>query len=386
MHILYILDFYKPNIWWIEVLLDEIIQFFWKENKISVITWNFSWNLPEIEKIWNITIYRIKAKNLILYTFFAYKFWKKIIKDVDIIHANNFYSAIVWSKLSRKYKKKSILHIHWFFGKLRNYLLDGNVFVKKLKVLKFQLLEKLNIYGNFDKYICVSKYVMDVARFYYGIWWDKLELVYNWLDYEKWKNYVDNEKVKEIREKFLLKNNFSLLFYGRVEKVKWWEKMLENLALYDKKVKLVAILHWDLEKFKNKVIDLWGEKLQDDVFILNNAEIVIHEKIFHNEIWNYIKAVDCVLFPSIVESFGYVALETSILEKSIIVTNMGAMPEIAFWKVNFFEFWNKESFLQALKNTQNGVFEQIPKKNFSIENTIKAIDKIYKNLLKKDLK
>jgi len=386
MHILYILDFYKPNIGWIEVLLDEIIQHFWKKHKVSVITWNFNWKLPKIEKIWNITIYRIKAKNIIFYTYFAYKFWKTIVQYIDIIHSNNFYSAIVWSKLSKKYNKKHILHIHWIFWNYWNYLVDWNFLIKKVKVWKFKLLERLNIYWNYDKCFCVSKYVMDVAKLYYGIKWEKLELVYNWLDYEKWLSYLDKNKIKQIKKKLKLENIFSFLFYGRVEKVKWWENLLENLAWYDKKIKFVFILHWDLDLFKNKILALNWKKIEENYFILNNVEILIQKQVKHNEIANYIKAVNCVVFPSYTESFGYVALETSILNTPIVASSMWAIPEVVFWKVNLFEFGDKKSFYQALDNTLNNKFENIPKKDFSLKNTINNIDKIYKNLLKKDLK
>ena len=382
MHILYILDFYKPNLWWIEVLLDEIIFHFGKENKVSVITWNFSADLLQKEIIWNITIYRVNAKNLISYVFQAMKLWKKVISDVDIIHANNFYSAIVGSKLAKKYNKKSVLHIHWFFWQLRNELLEWNFLVKKLKVWKFQLLEKLNIYWNFDKYICVSKYVLDVARFYYGIWWEKLELVYNWLDYKKWLSYIDENKIQQIQKKYDLEDNFSLLFYWRIEKVKWWDLLLEVLSWLDFKLKVLFIVHWDLEKFNQKILELWWEKKENKI-ILNNVELYILEKLPHSEIWNYIKSVSAVVFPSTTESFGYVALETSILNTPLIASNGWAIPEVAYWKVNFFDIKNKSSFQKAIEATKQWVYEEVPEKDFDIKTTIDKIEKVYKELVVK---
>jgi glycosyltransferase involved in cell wall biosynthesis len=45
---------------------------------------------------------------------------------------------------------------------------------------------------------------------------------------------------------------------------------------------------------------------------------------------NWIKAANVVVFPSLVESFGYVGLETSLLNVPLVASNMGAIPEIVF--------------------------------------------------------
>jgi len=382
MHILYILDFYKPNIGGIEVLLDEIINHFWKNNKVSVITWNFNWKLPEIEKKWNITIYRVKSTILQTYPFSAYKKWKEIISDVDIIHANNFYSAFVWSKLAKKYGKKAILHIHWYFWVLWFNMLEWNYFVKKLKEYKFRFLEKMWINWNFDKYLCVSKYIYDVCKFYYNVDDKKLELLYNGLDYEKWENTIDNLKVENIKKKYSLDNVFSLLFVWRIEKVKWWDVFLEVLKLLDFDTKVLFIIHWNLDKFIWKIYSLWAKKIKENEFLLNKSNIIIVWPKKHNEIWNYIKSVSWTVFSSITESFWYFGLETSILNVPIIASNNGAIPEVVFWKVNFFDIWDKNSFVKAIKNTKNWIYENIPFKNFDLKLLFSKLENIYKKVLK----
>lgn len=365
MKILYILDFYKPNKWWVEVLFEQIINHFSKKNKISVITWNYNWELNEVEQNWNITIYRIKAKNLVHFIIKAYMFSKHIIHNIDIIHTSNFYSAFVASRLAKKYKKKSILHINWFFGNYRFKMID------KKRAYKFKLLEYWNIKWHFDKYIAVSRYMYDVAYFYYGIDHKKLKTIYNGIDYKKWKENIDAKKVENIKEKYKLQDNYSLLFYGRIEKIKWIDLLLESIKDVDD-IKLLLIVHWDIESLKENIKNL---KIQDKTTIIQWQE--------HNQIWNFIKAVDAVVFPSLTESFWYVGLETSILQTPLICSNIWAIPEVVFWKVNFFEVNNKNSLIQAIEKSKKWDFKQIPYKNFDIENTLKELEKIYKELINK---
>gem|GEM_PF-3095594 len=60
MHILYILDFYKPNNGGIEILFDNIISRISKNHKVSIITFRYSDKLPKFEQInEKINIYRV---------------------------------------------------------------------------------------------------------------------------------------------------------------------------------------------------------------------------------------------------------------------------------------------------------------------------------------
>ncbi len=362
MHILYILDFYKPNKWWVEVLFEQIINHFSKKNKVSIITWNYNWKLKDTERHWNITIYRIKAKNLINFTFKAYIFTKHIIHNIDIIHTSNFYSAFTASRLSKKYKKKSILHINWFFGNYRFKMID------KLRAYKFKLLEYGNIKWHFNKYITVSKYMYDVAYFHYWIDHKKLKTIYNGIDYKKWEENINTKEVENLKEKYNLQDSYSLLFYGRIEKVKWIDLLLESIKDI-KDIKLLLIVHGHIESLKENIERFW---IKDKTIIIEWQE--------HNKIANFIKAVDTVVFPSLTESFGYVGLETSILQTPLICSDIGAIPEVVFWKVNFFKVNNKNSLIQAIERSKKWDFEQIPYKNFDIDNTLKELEKVYEEV------
>ena len=98
---------------------------------------------------------------------------------------------------------------------------------------------------------------------------------------------------------------------------------------------------------------------------------------------NYIKALNAVVFPSSMEPFGLVWLETCILSTPIIASNSWAIEEVIFWKVNLFEFWNTKNIQKAILNAYDWIYQQIPTKDFSLEKMFNKLKDIYKELLTK---
>ncbi len=357
MKILYLVDFFYPNKWWIEVLLSQIIGYFSEKNDVFVVTRRYDKTLPKQEKFWNAIIYRVDAKNIYDFYFKWYNFAKKFFKDVDLIHSNTFFSALIWNKLARKYNKRHIIHIHWFFWNLRNKIIKWN-----FRIFKFKFLEK--IISNMDaEFICVSKYVYDIMKFVYWVNDKKLHLIYNWIDSKKWLSYVEDEKIKEIRNNIAFKNEFIYLFYWRNEKVKNVDMLIEafkNAKIDNSKLILLMTDFWKNNYFKQ---------------ISNN--IFIYPWIEHYELPNRILASDVVVFPSITESFGYVWLETSLLEVPLIASDMWAIPEVVFWKLSFFNPFDMQDFIHALKDAKNWKFEYINKKTFEIKDTCEKLNNLY---------
>ncbi len=361
MGILYLTDFFYPNKWWIELLLWYLVNYFSQKNEVFVITWKYDETLPEVEKIWQTIIYRIKAKNLYDFYFKAYFFSKKLISEnkIDIIHSHSYFTHILAAKLWKKYKIKVFAHIHWMFWKLWDYIVDWKFLF--LKSLKFQTLEKIVSKLNVN-FICVSKYVYDVLKVVYGVDDRKLNLVYNGLDIDEFKSNLNEKKILEIRKKIAPNNEFIYLFYWRQEKVKNLDFLIKVFLKLNIKAKLVLLL-----------TNFWGKSISK----LNYENIEIFEWLSHKDIPNWIKAANVVVFPSIVESFGYVGLEASLLNTPIVASDMWAIPEVVFWKVNFFNPFDEESLKEALLKSYNQQYEEIPYKNFDIKTTITKIEKLY---------
>ncbi len=391
MHILYLVDFYKPNKWWIENLIEDFSNYFSNKNKVSIVTYKFDKSLPDKEDNGNITIYRISAKNLIFYMFKAYKFAKEILRDVDIIHWNTFYSAFIAAKLWKKFNKKTFIHVHWFFWEYRNNLIPWSWIKKTLKVMKFKFLEKIISSKKPDKFICVSRFVFDVLRFRYWVDFNLLDVVYNWVDYQKFKGLVDNNKISKLKNMFWLNDKFVFSFFWRIEQVKWWDYYLEVISellkneFKNEKIKFLFVIFGDFESFLEKMKklgiitkkDLILEKLKKWQ-IVNKDNFLLVPWLNPYEVPTWLKLSDVFVFPSYVESFWLIWLEASILNVPIVASNWWAIPEVVFWKVNFFLEWNKKQLKQALIDARKwNFYEKIPDRKLDIKKTLKNIERLY---------
>ncbi len=371
MHILYILDFYKPNNGGIEILFDNIINRVSKNHTVSIITFRYSDKLPKYEQInEKINIYRVGKWNLINFIFSAYKKWKEIIDDIDIIHTSNFYAVFPSKFLSYKYKKKALVHINGFFGKYRNNFIWW-------KGYKFRILEWITCKLKFDKYICVSRYIKWVLKTLYGVKEDKLEVIYNGVDYDLWN--VDNfpeENIQFIIDKYRLDYFYSVLFYGRPDRIKGIDFFIQAIPKILEKIpnfKAFLIVpdnekeNRDYKFLQKRIQELWVEE-----------NIIQIGAIEHELLWNYILAVDCVIMPSLWEAFGYAAAETSALGQNLIVSSIAALPEVSSGRVNFIEPSNSDAIVDAIWNFYNGKYTEIPFRWFYWEDNIKKIEKLYK--------
>ena len=363
MKILYLADFFYPNKGWIEFLLSQIVEHFSKKNDVFVITRRYDKSLPKQENLFGAKIIRVNAKNLYQFYLNAYKEAEKIIQNVNIIHSNTFFSAFVWNKLAKKYKKRHLTHIHGFFWKLRDQMVDWKL--KFLKSWKFQYFEKK--IASFDaEFICVSKYVYDVMKFVYWVDDDKLHLIYNGLNQQRWLSYLDKEKVQNIKKQIKPHDEFVYLFYGRNEKVKNVDMLInafEKANIPNSKLILLASDFWNDGYFK----EIW-------------KNIFLYPAVEHHKLPNRIRACEVVVFPSITESFGYVGLETSLLKTPLIASDMWAIPEVVFWKVRFFNPFDEEELVQALLDARKWKFEEIPEKNFDIHQTLKKLELVYEGV------
>ena len=373
MHILYILDFYKPNNGGIEILFDNIISRISKNHTVSIITFRYSDKLPKFEQInEKINIYRVGKWNLINFAIAAYKKWKEIIEDIDIIHTSNFYAVFPAKLLSYKYKKKALVHINWFFGKYRNQFVWWRGY-------KFRILEYLTCKLKFDKYICVSRYVKWLLKTLYGVKEDRLEVIYNAVDYSLWniENFVE-EDVVSIIEEYNLDQFYSVLFYGRPDKIKGIEFFIKAIPDILKKI----------PNFKAFLIVPNNEKEDKAYKFLQNTidEVGVKENIIqiwaveHELLWNYILASNCVIMPSLWEWFGYAAAEVSAFGHNLIVTNIAALPEVSTGKVNFIEPSNSDSIVDAVWNFYNDKYTKIPFRGFYWKDNIKKLEELYKML------
>jgi len=371
MKILFILDLYKPHIWWVEILFENIIsKITSKWNEVVILTSKYDKSIKKYEKNWNIEIYRV-GNNRYDFMFYSILKWIKLAKKCDIIHSTTYNSAIPASIIWLISRKKVILTVHEIFGQLWYKFMWWKWFF-------FKLFESFIFKFPFEKYLCVSNYTKNSLRIHFWISDEKLLTVYNWIDYNFWnKNNFDKNYYSKIRNDLGLENNYVGLFYWRPWISKWLEFYIKSIPEIIKNIPDFKALLIVPHSFNNPIIKI--EKLIDDLQIRNN--IVLIPWISNKELPNYILLSDFVIIPSLVEWFGFAVAEVSALEKNIITTEVAAIPEVASWNVNFVEPWNISDIVKKVVEMKNWKYTIIPKRKFLWEDNIKKTLDIYNDVL-----
>lgn len=370
MKILFILDLYKPHIWWVEILFENIIsRLEEKWHEIIILTSKYDKSLEEYEKDSNIEIYRV-WNNRYDFMFYSVLKWIHLAKKCDIIHTTTYNSAISAAMIWFFSGKKVVLTVHEIFWQLWYKFMW-------MKWFFFKIFESFIFKFPFEKIICVSNYTKNSLRVHFWISDDKLITVYNWINYDFWnKNNFSSQAYLEIKTALWLKNNFLGLFYGRPWISKWLEFYIKAIPEIVKSIPDFKALLIVPHSSNNPITKI--EKLIDELNIKNN--IVLIPWITNTELPNYILLADFVIIPSLVEWFWFAVAEVSALEQNIITTQVAAIPEVVSWNVNFIEAWNIDDIVEKVIDFNNKKFTVIPKKLFlwdeNIQKTLDIYDKI----------
>ena len=372
MKILFVLDLYKPHVWWVEILFENIAnRMVEKWHQVKILTSRYDKKLPKHEKLesW-IEIYRVWWWRY-SFMFACLKKWIKLAKWADVIHWTTYNSAIPASIIWKLSKKKVILTCHEIFGQLWYRFMWWKGFF-------FKVFESLIFKFHYDKIICVSNYTKNSLRIHFWVKDDRLITIYNWVDYDCWdrKNFPGNE-IKAIREKYDLQKNYIWIFFWRPWISKWLIYFVKAIPEIIKSIpNYKAILNVS-ESVNNKADDV--RKFIKE----NNLEdyIVRLWWVKYKELWNYILSADVAVVPSLVEWFGFAAAETCAIGQQLICSNAAALTEVVSGKINFAEPWNPQAIADSMINFYHWKYQEIPRKEFLWEDNINQTLDCYEKVL-----
>lgn len=284
----------------------------------------------EIKNNYNNTC--IKQINL---NFLTFTFKRVINKFLNIFGINKYYSFnnLLYKKIARKIRKEDCDYVLVE----NNMLLYKEVYKRnKNKKFLFHLHNDLNeidktvsdykfINETADKIIVISNYLKNKLN---GVQKsNKIFVLQNVIDDKKYLNHVKSLKnINSLKDKLGIDINDLVIGYvGRFDEEKG---LLELINAYQKlKLNNVTLLLVcdDFTNFKYKKLHV--QKLINA--INNNKKIIITGRIPYDNIIDYYDLIDILVIPTICEeAFGLVALEGKALNKRIIYTDSGALPEI----------------------------------------------------------
>lgn len=372
MHILFVLEHFKPYVGWAEILFDNVVKGLVKEwNKVTVITSKFDKTLPkyEIREDW-VEIYRVWHNR---YDFMLYVLGEKprnIAKTADIIHTTTYNAAIPAKILSMIAHKKIVITIHEIFWK------NWTKFMGAIWIF-YRFVESCILHIHFHKIICVSD-ATKTALVKRWISEKKISTVHNWIDYTIWDpTNINISLCNTIRESHKLTNSFVWFFFWRPGISKWLEYFIRAIPEIVKKiphfVAYLLVAKNDIKRHEYVLTlahSLWVEKY-----------IIWWDPVPYKDLINYIAMADFTIVPSLAEWFGFAAVEAATVWKPVIITTAWSLPEVISWKVAFVKPGDEDDIASKVFEVYQWGYEIIPQKSFLRDDNIAKTLSVYHELL-----
>lgn len=372
MRILFVCENYLPHYGGAEVVFKNLAEGYVKKgHHVSLVTHRLK-GTKKYELINGVKVYRINCfRNRYLFSFFSIPTVIKLAKKNQIIQTTSFNGAPPAWLAAKLTRKPVVITVHEVWVNKWHKVTD----LTKLSCFIHNFLEKMIYLLNFNKYICVSNATRnDLLQL--NINKKKATTIYNGLDYNFWNPAKYDGK--KIRKELELKEKFIYFSCGRPGSSKGFEYLIKAVPYIYKRIpnSTCLLMLGSAEKYpqKFKKIKTIANKVGED-------KIKIISSVRNEELGDYIKAADCVVIPSIAEGFGYTAVEACAMDKPIIVTNAGSLPEVVSGK---FVMVNPKSAREIAKGVEKMFkceIKSMPLKKFTWNEAIDSYLKIYLEFL-----
>lgn len=356
----------------IQSLVIEIVKNINKENfqiDFLLLDDGKTYDLEEKLKEMNCNVY--KLKNVWINTPFDYlkyckemnKFFKTIGKEYDIVHLHSSSKNFMVLYYAKKYGVKiRIAHSHSTDFQTKN-------FIKKFVGNQFKSLLKKNA----TDYMACSR---DAGKWLFGNE-NNVIILKNAINIQKF--YFDEEKRKEIRNKYGIKNNEIVCGnVGRITEQKnhiFLINVFKKLYSYNKNYKLLLVGKGEetIEKELEKVVK--ENNMTDNVVFAG----------FQEKTYEYLNAMDLFVFPSKFEGLGIVLIEAQANGLSCIVSDKIPSEAIINSNVKIVSLDKEDEWVKVIQETNcTRVIDNVKIKDagYDILEEIKKLEKFYRKRVK----
>ena len=302
------------------------------------------------------------------YSFKPIKELRKVIKEnnIEILHCHLFRSQVFGWILKKIYfpNIKLIIHEHgqifqkdWHYNQFMKIAQkQADLFIAVSNATKKELIDKANISKN------------------------KIKILYNFVDLDKFNRINITGNIEKEREKIgIKKDEYVIGFVGRLNKVKGCEYLIKALPYL---------------KFKYKVLITGDgpekEKLEKLCKKLNVENNIIF--LSYREALEVYSILDCLIVPSIYESFGLSVIEAQACKIPVIASNLLSLNEIIedgengllFKQKDEIDLVEKIMLIYNDKDMRDNIIEKGLKnvKKYSLDNYLVKLNIIYREILK----
>ncbi len=369
MRLVYVLEYYHPNIGGVETLFKSLIESLAQEgHQITIITSQVTPDSPLKEKQGNIQISRMPFNNRYLFTFLGFFYILPYIKNCQLVHTTSYNAAIPAFFTAKLFGKQVIITFHEVWADLWNQLPFMGKISKKVHYLFEQFLLKLP----FHHFVGVSQSTTN-NLIKAGIKKERVTTIYNGI------NYADFQV--DAIEPSLKSGNFTYTYFGRLGISKGLDLLMEAIPIIN-----AQHPNSQFQLIVPKVPIYFLNKIQ--VFIkanrLENKVILKHHLPF-DRLKKAIASSDCIIIPSYSEGFCFAAVETIAIGTPIISSNQTALKEVISGQFIKMDHFSVAGLVSAMSKAIKGEWTNSPVKKFELSTTIEEYKKLYHRILREEL-
>ncbi len=371
MKVCFVTDSYPPNVGGAEIVIQNIVEGIAKYGIGTIVITTKPYNsssLKSYDKSKVIRIYTPKFLRRLWFLILSFPYTLYYAKDADLIHGTS-YGGILQTYIAGKFLgKPTVLTVHEFMGK--NWFRFTNNYPV---ALFYQLAEKIFAKLSFSKFIAVSNFTKN-KLIEAGIPHDKIVQIYNGESYAEIK--INKSLVETKTELGLNSNDFVFAAYGRTGITKGFEYLVDAIPSVLGEIqssKFLLILTQDDKR-------IW-KKINNNLKKIDKNRIIIFNSLEKETLFNYLNVSDVIIIPSLSEGFGFTTLESGMLKKDIIASNVGAIPEVISGNYILFEPQSSEAIKIACIRAFHKEFKYKEPMTFNWTDSIKSYLKLYKEII-----
>ena len=313
-----------------------------------------------------IEVIKPSRSNLINFYIF-YSLVKRISPNIVHFHFYPTYSVLNYLKL---FFDINIVHTDHMGG-------------RKAKNQTKQILRRIYYYTNFvffdiglDKIVCVSDFVKSKYLKEYGIKSDKLHVIYNGINTDKFRK---NEDIENIKKRYNLKDEYVISCIG-LRKDKGPHCLLKAIPLILKEIKNIKFVFVGEGEFQSQLYSI----VED--FNINDKVIFTGKVPVLSDIYS-ISSI--VVIPSLFEeAFCFVAAEAMATGSPVVAFDSGAIKDVLYDPNYVIPANHKLLASKIIECINNGTDIEAAKKhvinNFSLESNVSRHLELYNSFFKNE--
>jgi len=238
----------------------------------------------------------------------------RILEKFDLIHTQ-YHPGIFVGNTATKFRKKPHVFTYHGFAPIRTWRSSK----QKLKMIDHRLGTFLALRSRVHKIITVSHFLKEGLIERYFVQEDKIQVIYNGVDTERFNPNVDGNSIRKI---YKLENCPVVLYLGRLAPYKGVQFLIEAIPevlreLPEAKFLISGAMRYDIPNLNKLVKSLKVEN-----------SIVFTGYVPDEDVPKLYACCDVFCYPSLWEGFGLTPAEAQSCGKPVVAFNTCAVPEV----------------------------------------------------------